>query len=174
MREHTNAGDRWIPEADYRFICARVPIMCVDLLPVLADTGRFGLVERDTYDGGRGLNLIGGGVLLDEPLTESLDRHLRATLGEATDLRPDTLALVGIYQYFKVARPGRLHDPRKNSVSITYAGVLDGEPKPSGEAHAFHTFELDHPPGLTEFGFGQGTVVYDALATVRAKRMPSW
>jgi len=172
MREHTNADDRWVPDAEYKLICSRVPILCVDVLPVLAGTGRFGLIERDTYDGGRGLNLVGGGVLLDEPLTEALERHVRATLGDAAELRLDSLALVGVYQYFKVARPGQLHDPRKNAVSVTYTGTIDGEPKPSGEAHVFHTFELNHPPALTEFGFGQGSVVYDALAALKAGRQP--
>lgn len=169
MREHTNADDRWVPEADYQFICSKVPILCVDLLPVLADTGRFGLIERYTYSGGHGLNLVGGGVLLDESLTEALSRHVHATLGEGIELLLDSLALVGVYQYFKVARPGHLHDPRKNAVSITYTGVLRGEPVPSGEAYAFHTFDLDQPPTLQEFGFGQGAVVRDGLAALSGR-----
>ncbi len=168
MREHTNADDRWISDADYAFICSNVPILCVDLLPVLAGTNRFGLIERDTYDGGRGLNLVGGRVLLDEPLTAAVERHVRATLGPAAELRLDSLSLVGVYQYFKMAGLGKLHDPRKNAVAITYHGVIDGEPRARGEAHALHTFNLNNPPAQAEFGFGQGSVVYDALAAVKA------
>ncbi|GGW55484.1 NUDIX hydrolase [Streptomyces xantholiticus] len=167
MQEHTNAGDRWIPEEDYQFICARVPILCVDLLPVIGGTGRFGLIERDTYDGGRGLNLVGGGVLLDESLVEAVERHVGATLGGAVSVDVASLVLVGVYQYYRQARPGELHDPRKNAVSVTYAGSVEGEACASGEALSFHTFELGLPPGLSSFGFGQGKVAYEALARWR-------
>lgn len=168
MLEHTDAGDRWIPEADYQFICSRVPILCVDLLPIIGQTNKFGLIERDTYSGGRGLNLVGGGVLLDEPIPDALKRHVRATLGGSASLALETLALVGVYQYYKQAKPDQLHDPRKNAVSVTYTGVLVGPIHPSGEAYAFHAFDLDHPPELDAFGFGQGPVVYDGLAALRA------
>jgi hypothetical protein len=166
MRDHTGAGDRWIPETDYRFICSHVPIVCVDLLPVLADSGRFGLIERDTYDGGRGLCLIGGAVLLDEPLHEALERHVRVTLGENVVLQLASLHIVGVYQYFKHKRPGQLHDPRKNAVAITYVGTISGDVRPLGEAHKFETFEQAWPPDASVFGFGQGKVVSDALAAV--------
>jgi ADP-ribose pyrophosphatase YjhB (NUDIX family) len=162
--EHTNAGDRWIPGTEYQFICSRVPIVCVDLLPLIGQTGKFGLIERDTYNGGRGLNLVGGAVLLDESLPDALERHVRATLGESVSLDSDSLDLVGVYQYYKQAKPGQLHDPRKNAVSVTYIGIIWGEAQPSGEAHTFQTFELDAPPTLDTFGFGQGPVVYGALA----------
>ncbi|GAA2230103.1 DUF4916 domain-containing protein [Streptomyces indiaensis] len=163
MQEHTNAGDRWIPEEDYHFICARVPILCVDLLPVIAGTSRFGLIKRNTYNGGRGLNLVGGGVLLDESLVEAVDRHVSATLGSAVSVDMASLALVGVYQYYRQPRPGELHDPRKNAVSITYAGIINGEPRAAGEALSFHTFELGSPPAPSTFGFGQGKVAYEAL-----------
>lgn len=170
MREYTNAGERWIPDTDYLFICSRVPILCVDLLPVIAGTDTFGLIERDTYDGKRGLNLIGGAVLLDEPLPEALERHVAVTLGESISLELASLTLVGVYQYYREARPGELHDPRKNAVSISYTGLVRGEVRPAGEAHAFYTFKLDEAPPLEAFGFGQGRVVYDGLASLRRIR----
>ncbi|MFF5846136.1 DUF4916 domain-containing protein [Streptomyces massasporeus] len=167
MQEHTNAGDQWIPEQDYRFICARVPIVCVDLLPVIGATGRFGLITRDTYDGGRGLNLVGGRVLLDESLLDAVERHVEVTLGTAVAVALPSLTMVGVYQYYREARPGELHDPRKNAVSVTYAGIIQGDAHAYGEALAFHTFELESPPELSAFGFGQGKVVYEALARWR-------
>lgn len=170
MLDHTEAGDRWIPEEEYKLICSKVPILCVDLLPVIGDTQRFGLIERDTYGGRQGLNLVGGSVLLDEPLLEALKRHVHATLGGRASLDTKNVQLVGVYQYYKVARPGQLHDPRKNAVSVTYTGVLWGEIFPAGEAKDFHTFKFHAPPPLDAFGFGQGPVVYDGLARLHASR----
>lgn len=168
MKHHTNAGERWIPEPDYRRICALVPILSVDLLPVIGSSRSFGLIERDTYAGRRGLSLIGGAVLLDEPLPEAVARHLAATLGPDAWLQADSLCFFGAYQYFKQARPGHLHDPRKHAVSLTYAGILHGTVSPMGEAHAFHTFDFDRPPPPEAFGFGQGSVVADGIASFRA------
>lgn len=167
MLDHTNAGDRWIPQDEYDLICARVPILCVDLLPILGSTGTFGLIERVTYGGGVGLNLVGGAVLLDEPLPDAVQRHLTATLGSRARLDESSLILVGVYQYFKTEVPGRLHDPRKNAVSVTYAGVVSGETTPRGEARSFTSFPISGPPPLEAFGFGQGPVVYDGLSCWR-------
>jgi hypothetical protein len=78
--------------------------------------------------------------------------------------------MVGVYQYYKERRPNQLHDPRKNAVSLTYVGTICGELSPSGEALDFHTFKLEEPPGLEEFGFGQGPVVYDGIALIKDGR----
>ena len=169
MIDHTRAGDRWIPDTEYKYICSKVPILCVDLLPLISTSGKFGLIERDTYDGKRGLNLVGGGVLIDETIHEALERHLLVTLGDQIQLCTDSLTLVGVYQYFRDMRPGQLHDPRKNAVSLTYTGAVEGEANSAGEAHAFHLFDIDAPPKLDEYGFGQGKVVYDALETLHVK-----
>ena len=65
--DYTAAGDRWIPQAEYDLILARVPIVCVDLIPLSADQPpRIGLVERETYEGGKGWCLVGGAVLRNE------------------------------------------------------------------------------------------------------------
>ncbi len=170
MSDGTGAGDRWIPEQQYQQICSSVPIVCVDLLPLLPDGASFGLIERDTYDGRRGLNLVGGSVLIDETLVEALQRHVRTTLGPNARLELDTVSFVGTYQYFRDRRPGELHDPRKNAVSLTYAGVVGGDVRAEGEALAFHTFDLATPPPLDRFGFGQGVVVYDGLQQDPADR----
>ena len=168
MRDHTNADDRWIPEEEYQVICAQVPILCVDLLPIIDNDGCFGLIERDTYAGKRGLNLIGGSVLIDEPIPDALDRHLHASLGGAANLDHKSVRFVGVYQYYKKAREGQLHDPRKNAVSLTYVGNVSGPLSPGGEALAFHKFPVSRPPGMESFGFSQGPVVYDGLALIRS------
>lgn len=169
MLEHTNAGDRWIPKDKYKLVCSLVPILCVDLLPILPESNTFGLIERDDYKGRRGFNLVGGAVLIDEPLEEAVMRHLTVTLGGKVQLDASTLNLVGVYQYIRESDSTRPHDPRKNAVSVTYAGRISGSPEAAGEAYAFHSFEIDNPPPLDAFGFGQGHVVYDALKATTAR-----
>ncbi|WP_132126053.1 DUF4916 domain-containing protein [Actinocrispum wychmicini] len=168
MREYMNAGDAWLSDEEYQFVSSRVPILCVDLLPIVDGGQKFGLILRDIPGGRRGLNLIGGRVLIDEHLHEALERHVQATLGENAELREETLVLVGVYQYFRELTRGALHDPRKNAVSITYAGEVCGTIIPQGEAYGFQTFEIDSPPPGQDFGFGQGSVVYDALKLFRS------
>jgi ADP-ribose pyrophosphatase YjhB (NUDIX family) len=170
MLDYTNAGDQWLSNTEYQFICSRIPILCVDLLPVIAGHDTFGLIERDTPEGPRGLCLVGGRVLMDEHLHEALQRHVSATLGEEVELKLESLTLVGVYQYFKNIRKGELHDPRKNAVSVTYTGLLCGKAVAAGEAYAFHTFPLDAPPPPQDFGFGQGSVVYDGLVRLGSRR----
>lgn len=163
------AGDRWIPEEDYQQIVSRVPITCVDLLPIMDDEGKFGLIRRKTYNGGHGLCLVGGAVIIDETLDEALDRHVRATLGPDVCLDLGSLELVGIYQYFKNRTDQQLHDPRKNAIAITYTGRISGKIETEGEAEEFRTFQLSEPPPHGDFGFGQGAVAYDALAKLGAR-----
>lgn len=163
------AGDRWIPSEEYDRICTLVPIVCVDILPLVAGSDRFLLIDRDTYDGGHGLCLVGGSVLIDEPLIDAVERHVRVTLGSAVDLDRGSLALVGVCQYYRQFRPGELHDPRKNAVALTYTGVVAGDPEPLGEANSVHSFRVEAPPALDNFGFGQGSVTYQALATLAAR-----
>ena len=88
------AGDRWIPEEEYKLIEASVPILCVDVLLLSTSTPpMIGLIQRDTYNGGRGWCLVGGAVLRDEPLAAAVERHVQATLGSEIFLQPSTLQL---------------------------------------------------------------------------------
>lgn len=165
VEEFTLAGEGWIPPEEYRAICARVPILCVDLLPVVAGERVGVVIRRDTYDGGRGLALVGGAVLIDEPLEDAVRRHLRATLGPQVRLAGPA-AQVGVYQYARGKNLAGTHDPRKNAVSVTYVGEVHGAIAVAGEAHEVVTFPIDEPPSAAEFGFGHGTVVRDCLARV--------
>lgn len=121
------AGDRWIPQAEYALILARVPIVCVDLIPLSGDQPpRVGLIERETYENGKGWCLVGGAVLRNEPLTEAVRRHLCATLGDDVSVDAETLHLVDVIQYFTAPGLGEFYDPRKHAVSLTYAGRCSG------------------------------------------------
>lgn len=153
------AGDRWIPEDEYKFIRARVPILCVDFVPLSYDRPPMvGLIRRETYHGGQGWCLVGGAVLRDEPLLTAIERHLYATLGDEAHVDIGALHLLDIIEYFTKPGLGQFHDPRKHSVAPTYFGQCGGLIQPCGEALEFRWFQLDELP-MNQFGFGQEEVV---------------
>jgi ADP-ribose pyrophosphatase YjhB (NUDIX family) len=155
------AGQHWIPQHEYELILSRVPILCVDLIPLSTDEpAKVGLINRDTYDGGAGWCLVGGAVIRDESLTDAVTRHLQATLGADISLEADSLRLLSVVQYFTDPALGKMHDPRKHAVSLTYTGRCAGQAqvRTSGEAHDFDWFSREELPGLP-YGFGQGQLV---------------
>ena len=159
--DQVGAGERWIPQHEYDLILNRVPILCVDLIPLSADEPtKIGLIQRNTYAGGKGWCLIGGAVLRDEPLPAAVVRHLQATLGHRIDVDLDSLRLFAVVQYFTDPRLGRFHDPRKHAVSLTYTGRCIGEAKvqQNGEARDFAWFNSGEVNKLF-YGFGQGELI---------------
>jgi ADP-ribose pyrophosphatase YjhB (NUDIX family) len=153
------AGDRWIPDAEYKFIRSRVPILCVDFLPLSYDLPPMvGLIRRETYDGGQGWCLVGGAVLRNESLLTAIERHLHATLGDEAHIDLGTLRLLDIAEYFTEPGLGQFYDPRKHSVAPTYIGRCGGLIQPRGEALGFRWFKLDELP-MNQFGFGQEEIV---------------
>jgi ADP-ribose pyrophosphatase YjhB (NUDIX family) len=168
------AGDRWIPQPEYDLILARVPIVCVDLIP-LSDhrPPKIGLIERETYKGGKGWCLVGGAVLRDESLTEAVRRHLRATLGNDISVDPETLRLIDVIEYFTKPGLGEFYDPRKHAVSLTYAARCIGrvQVEDDGEASRFEWFRQDELNDL-QFGFNQGTIIRRFLGRGAEARPP--
>jgi ADP-ribose pyrophosphatase YjhB (NUDIX family) len=157
-----NAG--FLPAAEYDLIQARIPILCVDLVPVSTESpARIGLIRRATYAGGTGWCLVGGRVLHNESLLEAVLRHARATLGPSVRVDVASLALHKVIEYFPSPERGEFHDPRKHAVALTYAGACSGEPRACGEAIEFAWFKRDQLAGLA-FGFGQDRVVRAVLA----------
>ena len=155
------AGDRWIPEDEYDFIRARVPILCVDLIPLSEDEPpKIGLIERDIYGGGTGWCIVGGAVLRNEPLIVALQRHLHATLGHAVTLNLETLSFLDVIEYFAEPDIGEFYDPRKHSVSLVHFGRCHGpiQVTPRGEANDFRWYKPEESMTL-KFGYGQGKVV---------------
>ena len=141
INDPVGAGDRWIPEAEYELIRARVPILCVDFIPLSLDQPpMIGLIRRETYDDRQGWCLVGGAVLRDEPLLTAVERHLHATLGDEIQLDSGTLRLLDIIEYFTKPGHGQFHDPRKHSVAPTYFGRCSGLVQPCGEALEFRWF----------------------------------
>lgn len=155
------AQDQWLPQEQYDFIVAHVPILCVDLIPLSDDEQpRIGLIERAIPDGGRGWCLVGGRVIRDEPLTAAVTRHVRATLGAEIDVDLATLRLVGVIEYFSEEGKGEFRDPRKHAVSVTYAGHCSGTPRAQAGTEAIDfAWHTEEQLPAVRFGFGQGKIV---------------
>jgi len=156
--DHVGAGHRWIKQGDYDLIRASVPIVCVDvLLRLAADPNQVGLIRRVTYDRKEGWCLVGGRVLLNESLREAVERQLRVSVPGVNPRMP-TLGFVDMFEYFSAAGRGRLHDPRKHDIGLTFAVDCEGTGRPQGEALEFRWWHRDELAGLS-FGFGHGEVV---------------
>jgi ADP-ribose pyrophosphatase YjhB (NUDIX family) len=167
FRDLVVAGDRWVPQAEYDLILARVPIVCVDLIALSSDQPpKIGLIERETYGGGKGWCLVGGAVLRNESLIEAIGRHVHATLGADVRIDQQTLRFFDVVEYFTEPGLGEFHDPRKHAVSLTFVGRCNGHPRAekAGEAEKFAWFPQDELRNL-EFGFGQGAIVERLLDT---------
>jgi ADP-ribose pyrophosphatase YjhB (NUDIX family) len=163
------AQDQWLPQEQYDFIVAHVPILCVDLIPLSdEEQPRIGLIERATPDDVTGWCLVGGRVMRDEPLESAVRRHLHATLGDEIDVDPATLRPVGVIEYFSQEGVGEFHDPRKHAVSVTYSGRCSGIPhvQTGTEAIDFAWFTQEQLPAV-RFGFGQQKVMKRFLTLSR-------
>jgi ADP-ribose pyrophosphatase YjhB (NUDIX family) len=159
------AGNGWIPDELYKSIEASVPIVCVDvLLSPHGAPGQIGLIQRATYDDGFGWCLIGGRVLRNESLSDAVDRHVLATLGDNIRVVRSTMRLGAVIEYFSESGLGDFHDPRKHAVALTYTAAceFDGEPEVHGEAVDFRWFSIDDLRDI-DFGFGQGEAVARVL-----------
>jgi ADP-ribose pyrophosphatase YjhB (NUDIX family) len=161
---------RWIPDDKYRQVLELVPMPTVDVLPCLADErgGSIGLILRDDAEGGKGWNLVGGGVRRGESIAEAAARHVAETLGEGFTWRrddfsaPDTLG-----EYFPERRDGHPYDPRKHAIAATYVILPEGtEAEVGGEALEFGWFPLagDLPSPI---GFGQEAVIRRLVPAAR-------
>lgn len=158
----------WLDEEQWESVQSSVPIACVDVLCLRSRTlppPEVGLILRDTPDGDQAWGLIGGRVLLDEPLSDALERHIRSALGPdvVPDLPPASQPL-WLAEYRPTGGDGFLIDPRKHAIGITYAVAIDGEPHPQGEAHDFRWFAVDELPEADETAFGQRAVVDSMLS----------
>lgn len=162
MPERPRFDESLIPAAEYDSIQARVPILCVDLLPVSPEGSEVGLIRRETYDDGEGWCMVGGAVKRNEPLLSAVARHVASTLGGDVSYELPTPQPHFVAEYFSEAKTGELFDPRKHAVALTYAAEIRGEPQPGGEALEFSWFARDQLDAIP-FGFGQGEVVRAVL-----------
>ncbi|MGW3468997.1 DUF4916 domain-containing protein [Saccharopolyspora sp. NPDC000995] len=165
MSSSSPAKGKWVPEAEYDEITKKIPILCVDVLPLHPGPENLvGLILRDTFWGRRRWCLVGGGVQHGEPLPNAVERVFDWALGDRVSLDLDTLELKEVVEYFPDPDTGEFFDPRKHAVALTYTCVMSGDPRPRGKAIDFRWFSPDALPERDSLGFGQERLVPRLLA----------
>lgn len=160
----------WLSSEEYERVRAAVPIVCVDVVPLLREEGRdraIGLILRDTPHQGRRWCVVGGRVFRNETLAEAVARHLRHTLGNGIQfvLGPDEQPIY-VSQYFTSERGVGLVDPRQHAVAMNYCIDISGPVVAQGEAHEIKWFDRRKLPAPEDFGFGQDQVVAECLKRI--------
>jgi len=152
VKNHTDH----LPHELYSIIEASVPIICVDIVPVILDedgeVDSVGLILRKSPFGPVWCHL-GGRVRYGETVADAIDRHVRETLSDTSAVIDDDPQPDYVYQWFPdaVAPRGDLPfgtDPRKHAVALSFALELDGDPLPTekGEALEFEYFPVEKLP----------------------------
>ncbi|MBB5159611.1 DUF4916 domain-containing protein [Saccharopolyspora phatthalungensis] len=155
----------WIPPEEYDEITKKIPILCIDVLPISAsEPDSVGLIYRETYWGRRGWCLVGIGVQHGEPLVTAVQRAFTWALGDQVRIDPATLQLKEIVEYLPEQGVGEFFDPRKHAVALTYTCVVSGQPEPRGKAIDFKWFSRDALPEGDALGFGQERLIPRLLA----------
>ena len=164
----------WIPDDLWKTIQQIVPIACVDVLLLKADSDvvgatQIGLIKRKAPSG-PGWCLVGGRVMRNETIGEAISRHLDVTLGKAIsytlESNPQPLH---VEQYFTYPREVGRVDPRQHSIALTFAVRIGGAPvpQPRSEATEFGWFDLSKLPVVELFGFDQHRVVAACLTSLK-------
>ena len=157
----------WLSEEDWRAVQQRVPIPCVDVLPVRkgrAGMHEVGLIFRDTPHQGQRWCLIGGRLLLNELFRAAIVRQIREALGSAVKcVLERSLQPLFVIEYLSRQRRGCPFDPRQHAVGLIFSARITGTVSPSGEALDFRWFDVRQLPKESAFGFGQARVVAECI-----------
>ncbi|MCF4121847.1 NUDIX hydrolase family protein [Antribacter sp. KLBMP9083] len=145
-------------DTEWREISDRLPIACVDVLPVVHDgegrIAKVGLILRGSPFGKVWCH-VGGRLLIDETLAEAARRELDAVDPSGAGALPRRPFMVN--EYFRELRPGLGHDPRKHAVAACFVATYpDDRPLTvTGEADDFAWYRTDDLPGDLWPGTGQ-------------------
>jgi ADP-ribose pyrophosphatase YjhB (NUDIX family) len=144
-----------------------VPIACVDVLATRkASSGALevGLIFRTTPHEGQRWCLIGGRLLRKDSFQSAVLRELSSALGPLVHcVVPSFAQPIFVAEYFPEKQPGRLFDPRRHAIGLTFAIEIDGTLRPEGEALDFQWFSPNGLPPEASFGFGQHIVVVECI-----------
>jgi ADP-ribose pyrophosphatase YjhB (NUDIX family) len=142
----------WIEQDQWELIQRRVPIACVDFIPVLRTpsgaVSHVGLILRQSPFSSDKWSHMGGRINRMETVREALQRHLREALEESTFALPltDDTQPGYVMQWFPDERADFGHDPRQHAVALGY--VLEcSDPstkvRPGGEAKEFRWVPIE-------------------------------
>lgn len=165
----------WLSDHDWRIAQRSLPIACVDVLPIRkseSNKAQIGLISRNTPHQGRCWCLIGGRLLLNEPLRSAIARQIEAALGPAVEcVMREPVQPIFVAEYFSEQRKDELFDPRQHAIGMTFAARVEGETAVTGEALAFRWFDIGNPPRESEIGFGQAKVLAACLRNIDFNKM---
>lgn len=151
-------------------IQASVPIFCVDVAPVRVATSghvEIGLILRATPLQGARWCVIGGRLLLDETITDAVQRQLSSAIGSSLVMAGPSPLPPLLVEYGRSPRPDGPQDPRQHSVSATVPVQMSGEGVAQGEeARAFQWWPVKDLNGDV-MGFGQEHLVPRILTAFR-------
>ena len=111
-----------LDEDDWLWVSGRLPIVCVDILPVRRTGGGgvadIGLILRESPMGLRWCQL-GGRILYRELVSDAVARHMKDSLSgwEHAAISSEPYF---VNQYFPQERPGMGVDPRKHAVALCF------------------------------------------------------
>lgn len=168
----------WLGEDDLAFVRDRVPIVYVEAVPVRLDhlghVEKVGMLLRQMPDGLVSRAVVGGRVLINEPIRDALWRHLTKDLGPECDPQlPASATPFSVLEYFpKPVRQGYT-DARQHAVALAYIVPCNGTPEPSAEMLDFSWLDVrdvTSPAVMEEMSDGHRKLVQLALAHVQ--RLP--
>jgi ADP-ribose pyrophosphatase YjhB (NUDIX family) len=168
----------WLADEDLAWVRERVPLVCVDAVPVrldhLGQIEKVGLLLRALPDTTVSRAIVTGRVLLGETVREALWRHLTKDLGPDCDPQlPPSITPFTVVEYFPDPRRTGFHDPRQHTVSLAYVVPVNGECRPAEDALDFAWLTVDEVTShavVSEMSQGHDRVVRHALASCR--RLP--
>ena len=156
-------GSQWFSEKDWCEVRQRVPIVCVDVLPVregMEGAHEVGLMFRETPHQGKRWCFIGGRLLVNELFRDAIARQVSEALGsEVKTVVEDALQPLSVVEYLPQQRRDCLFDPRQHAIGLIFPVGLRGKIHPRGEALHFQWFDTRQLPLEASFGFDQGKAV---------------
>src|SRR5688500_16598398 len=166
----TDAG--WLAPGEMDAARGRLPILCVDVVPVRVDVHgtviAVGLLLRAGSDGQIKRALVSGRVLFHERIRAALLRHVEKDLGPLAPPRiPPPPQPFTVAEYFPTPGVTQFHDPRQHAVALAYVVPVEGDCAPQQDALEltwFSPLEARDPAVLAELMNGQSTLVLQALS----------
>jgi ADP-ribose pyrophosphatase YjhB (NUDIX family) len=115
----------WLAEEDLSWVRERVPLVCVDVVPVrldhLGQIEKVGLLLRALPDETVSRAIVTGRILRGETVREALWRHLTKDLGpDCNPQLPASITPFTVIEYFPDPHRTGFHDPRQHTVSLAY------------------------------------------------------
>jgi ADP-ribose pyrophosphatase YjhB (NUDIX family) len=168
----------WLAEEDLSWVRERVPLVCVDAVPVrldhLGQIEKVGLLLRALPDTTVSRAIVTGRILRGETVREALWRHLAKDLGPDCDPSlPASITPFTVVEYFPDPHRTGFHDPRQHTVSLAYVVPVNGVCRPAEDALNFAWLTVDEVTSravVSEMSQGHDRVVRHALASCR--RLP--